>query len=97
MYRLLPLVLVILVSACSARIEYQHPSTTFSPGEMDINTASVEDLEKLPHIGRKTADAIVQFRSENGPFRRVEHLLLIRGISETRLVELRPFVRVGDE
>jgi DNA uptake protein ComE-like DNA-binding protein len=44
-------------------------------------------------VGRKTAEAIVQFRSENGPFRRPEDLLLIRGVSEQRFVELRPFIR----
>lgn len=58
-----------------------------------MNTASVDELEKLPYIGRKTAEAIVQFRTENGPFRRPEHLMQVRGISETRFIELRPILR----
>jgi len=97
MYRLLPLVLVILLSACSIRVEYPHASIPSTSGAIDLNTATVDQLEKLPHIGRKTAESIVQFRSENGPFRRVEHLLLMRGVSEARLAELRPLLRVGDE
>jgi competence ComEA-like helix-hairpin-helix protein len=97
MYRLLPLVLVVLLSACSTRVEYPHASTPSSPDAIDINTATADELEKLPHIGRKTAESIVQFRSENGPFRRVEHILLIRGISESRFAELRPMLRIGDE
>ena len=63
------------------------------PDAVDINTASADELERLPHVGRKTAEAIVEFRNDNGPFRRPEHLLLIRGVSEKRFGELRPFVR----
>ena len=44
-------------------------------------------------IGRKTAESIVEFREANGPFRRVEHLMQIRGISEERFLELRPFIK----
>ena len=60
---------------------------------ININMASADDLEKLPHIGRKTAEAIVQFRTANGPFRRPEHLMQVRGISEKRFNELRRFLR----
>jgi competence protein ComEA len=84
----------LLFSACSSRVEYV---PTIAPPDADainINTATVDELEKLPHIGRKTAEAIIQFRIENGPFRRVENLFLIRGVSETRFAELREFVRV---
>ncbi len=97
MYRLLPLVLVVLLSACSGRVEYRRASMPSSPDAIDINAATVDELEKLPHIGQKTAEAIVRFRTENGPFRRVEHLLLIRGVSGPRLAELRPLLRVADE
>ena len=62
-------------------------------GAININTATVDELEKLPHIGRKTAEAIIQFRTENGPFRRVEHLHLVRGVSEKRFSEIRSMVR----
>jgi competence protein ComEA len=97
MYRLLPLVLVVLLSACSTRVEYPHASNTYSPDTINLNTATADELEGLPHIGRKTAESIVQFRSDNGPFRRVEHILLIRGMSESRFAELRPMLRIGDE
>src|SRR4051812_43704925 len=97
MYRLLPLVLAIVLSACSGRVEYHAAAVPASPNAININAATVEQLEKLPHIGRKTAESIIQFRTENGPFRRVEHLLLIRGVSEARLAELRPLLRAGDE
>jgi len=60
---------------------------------ININTATAADFEKLPYIGRKTAESIVQFRQENGPFRRVEHLMQIRGISEKRFLEIQQFLK----
>ena len=82
------------ITACSTRVEYMPTNTIVAaPTAININTATAEELEKLPHIGRKTAENIVQFRTENGPFRRTEHLLQIRGISEKRFLELRQYLR----
>jgi competence protein ComEA len=60
---------------------------------ININTATADEFEKLPHIGRKTAETIVEFREQNGPFRRPESLMQIRGISEKRFLELREFLK----
>ena len=81
------------LGGCSHRIVYQQPELHLSANALNINAATVDELERLPHIGRKTAETIVQFREENGPFRRVEHLMQIRGISEKRFAELRPYLR----
>ncbi len=61
---------------------------------LDLNVATVEQLEQLPGIGPATAKAIVQFREKSGPFRRVEDLLAIRGITKRKLETLRPYVTV---
>jgi len=61
---------------------------------LDLNTATVEELVKLPEIGPATAKAIVRFREKSGPFRRVEDLLAVRGITKRRLKKLRPYVTV---
>jgi competence ComEA-like helix-hairpin-helix protein len=61
---------------------------------VNINTATAAEIESLPHVGTKTAEAIVKFREANGPFRRVEQVMLIRGISESRFQEMRPYLRV---
>ena len=63
---------------------------------VNINTASAEELQKLPGIGPATARAIIRHRTRNGPFRRVEELLIIRGISRSRLSALRPYLTLGD-
>ena len=83
----------ILFSACSSRIVYDEPMQPTAANAININTASAEEIEKLPGIGRKTAEAIVRFREESGPFRRVEHLMQIRGVSEKRFVEIRQFLK----
>ena len=87
------MVLAAFAAACSSRVEYSGQTFEPSPEAININTATAEQLEKLPGIGSKTAEAIVEYRTANGPFRRVEHLMLIRGISETRFAELRHHVK----
>lgn len=94
MDRLTPLLLAVcLAAACSTRLVYQQPQSAPSPEAVNINTATADELERLPHIGRKTAEAIVEFRDLNGPFRRLEDLMLIRGVSEKRFDELQPLLR----
>ena len=61
---------------------------------INLNTASSADLEKLPGIGKGIAARIIEHREKFGPFRRAEHLLLVRGVSERRFREARLFIRV---
>lgn len=61
---------------------------------LDLNTATIDELQQLPGIGPGTAKAIVQFRQKSGPFQRVEDLLVIHGISKARLEKLRPYIKV---
>ena len=93
--KLLALLLLsaLIFAACTQRTEYAPANVAAAPDAININTATVAELEALPHIGRKTAENIVRFREENGPFRRVEHVLQIRGMSESRFAEIRPHLR----
>ena len=61
---------------------------------VNINKASHAELERLPGVGPATAARIVEHRERYGPFRRAEHLLLVRGFSDTRFRELRPLITV---
>jgi competence ComEA-like helix-hairpin-helix protein len=60
---------------------------------LSINHASREELEKLPGIGPSLAARIVAHRERHGPFRRTEHLLVVRGISDRRFREIRTFIK----
>jgi len=62
---------------------------------IDINAASAKELQELPGVGPATAQAIIQFRTKSGRFRRVEDLLAIRGVSEGKLAKMRPYITVG--
>jgi competence ComEA-like helix-hairpin-helix protein len=62
---------------------------------IDINTASPEELEKLPGIGRGLAARISAHREQYGRFRRVEHLIMVRGLGERRFRKLRAFIKAG--
>lgn len=64
-----------------------------SDGIVDLNTATLEQLDALPGVGPSTAQAIVDYRQEKGRFRSVEELLEVRGIGEAKLAALRKRVR----
>jgi len=61
---------------------------------IDINTATVEELETLPGIGSVVANDIVSFRSMNGPFARIDDLLKVRGMNIEKLDAIRDFVTI---
>ena len=66
-----------------------------APGvPLDLNTATVEQLDELDGIGPATAQQIVAYREEHGGFGSVEELDQVPGIGETRLAALREKVRV---
>lgn len=76
------------------------PARAASPADaksapVDINTATMSDLESVPGIGRALAQRIVTFREKNGSFARVDDLLKVRGIGEKSLEKLRPYVTVA--
>ena len=68
------------------------PATT---GIVNLNTASATDLESLPGIGAKTAARIVEYRQKNGPFKKVEELMNVRGVGEKNFLKLKPQLTVG--
>jgi competence ComEA-like helix-hairpin-helix protein len=61
---------------------------------ININTASIGELEKLPGIGKGLAERIIEHRERFGPFRRTEHLIIVRGISDRRYRALRDSITV---
>lgn len=68
------------------------------PGErIDLNTATAEELQKLPGIGEALSAAIVEDREQNGPFSAAEDLLRIPGIGEKRLEAIRDLISVEPE
>ncbi len=57
---------------------------------INLNTATLAELESLPGIGAKVAARIVEYRNKKGPFRKVEELMNVQGIGEKSFLKLRP-------
>jgi competence protein ComEA len=66
-----------------------------SRDKININTATAEELEALPAVGEVTAARIVAYREQNGPFRSVDDLIHVQGISDRTIDEFRDLVTIG--
>lgn len=62
--------------------------------KININTATVAELEDLPGIGNEKAEAIVAFRENNGTFRSIEDLLYVPGIGSAILEKIKDKITV---
>jgi len=63
--------------------------------QVNINTASAQELQLLPRVGPALAKRIVDFRTANGAFKAPEELARVKGISEKSLATLAPYVSVS--
>ena len=64
---------------------------------INLNTATVQQLESLPGVGPATAKRILEYRQKNGSFKKVEELMNIKGIGEKSFLKLKPYVTVSVE
>ena len=70
------------------------PGGSPAAGPVDLNTATLEQLDALPGVGPATAQAILDHRAEHGRFAAVDELLEVRGIGDAKLAALRSKVKV---
>jgi len=64
-----------------------------SDGTVDVNTASADELERLPGVGPKMAERIIAYRTQAGPFHMAEDLMNVGGIGDKKLDKMRPFLK----
>lgn len=88
-------VTILIASGCSPP-PANSPAAVLRTEEkaVDLNRADVEELKRLPGIGNILAARIVEHRTEFGVFRRAEHLMLVRGVSEKKFLALSRLVVV---
>jgi comEA protein len=102
MYRLATrtVVLVAFIVGAQAWLAAQKPSPTkgdgnAAPAVINLNTATAEQLDSLPGIGAKVAARIIEYRQKNGPFRKIEDLMNVRGIGEKAFLKMKNRLSVG--
>ena len=71
---------------------YETLTASAEPVRVDINSASVRELQKLNGIGEVTANAIIVYRDENGSFNSAEELLNVKGIGQATLEKILPYI-----
>jgi competence protein ComEA len=99
---LVTLALAVSASACatlprlaSSEVQFDLAAQEAERGSLvNINTASAQELEKLPGVGKVIAERIIAQREQYGPFRRAEHLMMVRGISDRKFRTIRPMIVV---
>lgn len=72
-------------------------ATGATVGQVNINTASVQELQRLPRVGPALAQRIVDFRTSNGPFKTPDELTRVKGIGEKSILNLKPYITVNGQ
>ena len=88
----------ILLAAPAFASTTQQPAGTAASASaqpaINLNAATIDQLESLPGIGRKTAERIIEHRTKMGGFKRIEDLMNVKGIGEKSFLKLKPLIAV---
>jgi len=63
--------------------------------KININTASLKELQKLPKIGVKVAQRIIDYRKAHGNFKKTEEIMKVQGIGEKTFKQIKDLITVG--
>jgi len=74
-----------------------YAQTKAPAGKLNINTASAAELQNLPRIGPKVAQRIVDYRTANGNFKKIEEIMKVNGIGEKVFAQIKDLITVGPE
>lgn len=86
--------LFIAPASAAAQSTDTQASTAAAKPAINLNSATLDQLETLPGIGRKTAERIIEHRTKSGAFKRIEELMNVKGIGEKSFLKLKPMIVV---
>lgn len=82
----------------TGRDQYEGPAQELLPGEkLDLNSATAEALSRLPGIGEKLSQAIVDYRQEQGAFSSIEEIMRVPGIGEGKFEAIKDSITIGEQ
>ena len=88
----------LMISIATASAQSPAPPTLVpAPAKpaINLNTATIEQLDSLPGIGRKTAELIIEYRTKSGGFKRIEELMNVKGIGEKSFLKIKSRLTVA--
>ena len=90
------IVLTTLVVLAFATVSFaeEAASSTSASGVVNINTAEVAQLQLLPRVGPKAAQAIVEYRKAHGAFKKTSDLMQVKGIGAKTFERMAPYLAV---
>ena len=90
---LIPCAAVICLIAATPQASFaQQDPPAASKSTLNLNTATLDQLTTLPGIGPKTAQLILEYRTKNGGFKKIEELMNVKGIGEKSFLKIKPLV-----
>lgn len=87
--------LLMMASSARAQTPAAPAAAAAQRASINLNTATIDQLETLPGIGRKTAERILEQRQKSGGFKKIEDLMNVKGIGEKSFLKIKPMVFVA--
>jgi competence protein ComEA len=88
--------LVLVSSPLNAQRAAKPPvAAAVSTEIVNLNSSTAAQIAALPGIGPKTADLVVQYRVKNGPFKKIEEIMNVRGVGEKSFLKIKDRLTVA--
>jgi len=91
----LALCALLIISSPVTASPFQSQAPVAGKAVLNLNAATLEQLETLPGIGRKVAERILEYRTKSGGFKKVEDLMNVKGIGEKSFLKIKPLISVA--